>query len=200
MTSTADHTPVLNSRRRFVQLLGGGIVLAAAGGAASGCSTALPGAAVQPWQNPGAQTDLRRFMLAHALLAPNPHNRQPWIADLRDPARIHLVCDGERLLPETDPFGRQILIGCGAFIELAVIAAAQRGVAVSVAAFPNGAPGATDLPHGTRVATLTLGAPGSAAVDPLFAQIVRRHSAKSAYANSRPLPAALPAAWVITAK
>ncbi|NDB21363.1 MAG: hypothetical protein EB020_10875, partial [Proteobacteria bacterium] len=27
---------------------------------------------------------------------------------------IHLICDGERLLPETDPFGRQILIGCGA--------------------------------------------------------------------------------------
>lgn len=31
-------------------------------------------------------------------------------------------CAGSAL-PETDPFGRQILIGCGAFIELAVIAA-----------------------------------------------------------------------------
>ena len=41
------------------------------------------------------QTDARRFTLAHALLAPNPHNRQPWIADLREPGRLHLVCDGE---------------------------------------------------------------------------------------------------------
>ena len=139
-------------------------------------------------------------MLAHALLAPNPHNRQPWIADLREPGRIHLVCDGQRLLPETDPFGRQIVLGCGAFIELAVIAAAQRGYAVVVDAFPGGAPAADQLPGSTRVATLTLGAPGSAAADPLFAQIVRRHTNKTAYANDRPLPAALPAAWADTAR
>lgn len=199
MNLSYQNDPVPGSRRHFIKLLGGGVVMAAAAGATSGCSTTLPDAAVQPWQNPGAEADPRRFMLAHALLAPNPHNRQPWIADLSEPTRIHLVCDGERLLPETDPFGRQILIGCGAFVELAVMAAAQRGFAVSVSAFPNGAPGATELPRGTRVATLTLGAPGSAAADPLFAQIVRRHSQKTAYANDRPLPAALPAAWVNTA-
>ena len=187
------------SRRRFIRLCGGGLVLAAAG-TSSGCSTAMPGAAIQAWQSAASEADPRRFMLAHALLAPNPHNRQPWIADLSEPGRIHLICDRDRLLPETDPFGRQILVGCGAFIELAVIAAAQRGHAVSVAAFPNGAPGATELPGGTRVATLTLGAAGSAAADPLFAQIVRRHTQKTAYANSRPLPAALPAAWAGTAR
>ena len=199
MNAASRPEPVPATRRQFIRLLGGGAVLAA-GGAVAGCSTTLPDAALQPWRNPAAESDPRRFMLAHALLAPNPHNRQPWIADLREPSRIHLVCDGQRLLPETDPFGRQIVLGCGAFIELAVIAAAQRGYAVVVDAFPGGAPAADQLPGGTRVATLTLGAPGSAAADPLFAQIVRRHTNKTTYANDRPLPAALPAAWADTAR
>jgi hypothetical protein len=197
MNSRAHPTPT--SRRRFIRLLGGGTVLAA-GGALSACSTALPDAAVQPWQNPDAESDTRRFMLAHALLAPNPHNRQPWIADLTEPGCIHLVCDGTRLLPETDPFGRQILVGCGAFVELAAIAAAQRGQAVSVVPFPRGAPAPNELPREIRVATITLGAPGSAAADPLFGQIVRRHTNKTAYSNDRQLPVALTAAWADTAR
>jgi hypothetical protein len=138
-------------------------------------------------------------MLAHALLAPNPHNRQPWIADLRDAGRIHLMCDGERLLPETDPYGRQILIGCGAFVELAVIAAAQRGVSVKVDLFPDGTPADQALPKGSRVATLVLSESGSAPADTLFAQIVRRHTRKAAYANDRALPEALVRGWGETA-
>ena len=188
------------ARRQFIQLAGGGAILAAAGGLA-GCSSAMPEAAVQAWRDPGtAQADVRRFMLAHALLAPNPHNRQPWIADLRESGKIHLLCDGERLLPETDPFGRQILIGCGAFLELAVIAAAQRGLSVQVDLFPDGAPAANALPAGTRVATLTLGAAGSAQPDALFAQIPRRHTRKTAYDNLRALPDTLAAAWTATAQ
>ena len=187
-----------SGRRSFIRLVGGGAVLAATGTLA-GCSGELPEAAVQPWRFPDRETDTRRFMLAHALLAPNPHNRQPWIADLREAGRIHLTCDGERLLPETDPFGRQILIGCGAFIELAVIAAAQRGVLVKVELFPGGAPADQALPTGSRVATLVLGDPGSAPADPLFAQIVRRHTRKTAYASDRALPETLMRSWVETA-
>jgi hypothetical protein len=199
------HTTLMNEgvavqpRRSFIRLLGGGVVLAA-GGASVGYASSLPEAAIQPWRAPEAQTDTRRFMLAHALLAPNPHNRQPWIADLREPGLIHLICDGERLLPETDPFGRQILIGCGAFIELAVIAAAQRGIAVEVRLLPDGAPAANALPQGTRVATLALGAAGSASADPLYPQIVRRHTHKGAYDSARALPEGLAAAWQTTAR
>ena len=186
------------SRRSFIGLAGGGAVLAACVPLA-GCSSDLPEAAVQPWRSPQRETDTRRFMLAHALLAPNPHNLQPWIADLREGGRIHLICDGQRLLPQTDPFGRQILIGCGAFIELAVIAAAQRGVSVKVDLFPDGAPAEQALPKDSRVATLVLGEPGSAPADPLFAQIVRRHTRKSAYANDRALPQTLVGNWAETA-
>ncbi len=185
-------------RRSFIRLVGGGAVLAATGSLA-GCSDELPEAAVQPWRSPDRETDTRRFMLAHALLAPNPHNRQPWIADLREAGRIHLICDGERLLPETDPFGRQILIGCGAFLELAVIAAAQRGVSVKVELFPAGAPADRELPKASRVATLVLGESGSVSADLLYAQIVRRHTRKSAYASDRTLPESLVRGWVETA-
>ena len=186
-------------RRAFLRLIGGGVVTSAGLGTA-GCASGPPDVAVQPWFAAAAETELRRFMLAHALLAPNPHNFQSWIADLREPGRIHLLCDGERLLPETDPFGRQILIGCGAFVELAVIAASERGHAVTVTLFPQGAPAARSLPAGTVVATLTPGPSGSAPRDPLFAAIPRRHTAKTAYAEGRSLPEALTAAWVETAR
>lgn len=195
MDSGASATP---SRRSFICLVGGGAVLAATA-PLSGCSSELPDAAIQPWRSPDRETDLRRFMLAHALLAPNPHNLQPWIADLREAGRIHLNCAAERVLPETDPFGRQILVGFGAFIELAVIAAAQRGVAVKVELFPAGAPADRELPKGSRVATLVLGEQGSAPADPLFVQIVRRHTRKTAYANDRPLPEGLVRSWAETA-
>jgi hypothetical protein len=189
---------VIPRRRSFIRLVGGGAVLAATG-TLTGCSGELPEAAVQPWRSPDHETDTQRFILAHALLAPNPHNRQPWIADLREAGRIHLTCDGERLLPETDPFGRQILIGCGAFLELAVIAAAQRGVSLKVELFPGGVPADQALPKGSRVTTLVLGEPGSAPADPLFAQIVRRHTRKTAYASDRALPEALVRSWGETA-
>ncbi len=187
-------TQAATGRRSFIRLVGGGALLAATG-TLVGCSGDLPDAAVAPWRSADRETDTRRFMLAHALLAPNPHNRQPWIADLREAGRIHLICDGDRLLPETDPFGRQILIGCGAFLELAVIAAAHRGIAVKLELFPDGAPADQALPRGIRVATLVLGDPGSAPADPLFAQIVRRHTRKTAYVNGRALPEALERSW-----
>lgn len=181
------------SRRRFIRLVGGGTVVAAL--PLAGCASGLPSEATAAWRSAAGETDLRRFMLAHALLAPNPHNRQPWIADLSRPGQITLLCDGERMLPETDPYGRQILIGCGAFIELAVVAANERGVRVDVERFPAGEPPADALPGRTPVATLRLGPAGSAAPDPLFAQIPRRHTAKSAYADGRVLPGTLLASW-----
>lgn len=181
-----NQTPPNPTRRAAIALMGGGFVLASTG--LAGCSGAYPSAAVQPWQSAPAEEDPRRFMLAHALLAPNPHNRQPWLADLRREGEISLTCDKDRLLPETDPFGRQILIGCGAFIELAVIAAAERGFRVLVQLFPDGEPGAQELPGGRVVARLTLATDSTIARDPLFPQISRRRTNKGAYDESQPIP------------
>ena len=175
------------SRRRFIALAGGGVVLAAA--PLAGWAASYPAAAVQAWQPASEHTEIRRWMLAHGLLAPNPHNRQPWVADLRREGEVTLVCDGERLLPETDPFGRQILIGCGAFIELAVIAAAERGYRVRVEPFPAGEPGPRELPGNRAVARLMVERDTTLAKDTLFAQIRRRHTNKSAFDNTRMVPA-----------
>ncbi len=178
----------MNSRRSFIRLVGGGVVMAGAAASLQGCaSSSYPAVAVQPWQPADLKLEIRRWMLAHALLAPNPHNRQPWIADLKRDGEISLICDGERLLPETDPFGRQILVGCGAFIELAVLAAAERGYSVSVDTFPAGEPALTQLPKGAIVAKLTIKQDASVKPDPLFAFILKRHTNKAAYDMQRPL-------------
>jgi hypothetical protein len=178
----------MNSRRSFIRLVGGGVVMAGAAASLQGCaSSSYPAIAVQPWQPADPKLEIRRWMLAHALLAPNPHNRQPWIADLKRDGEITLICDGERLLPETDPFGRQILVGCGAFIELAVLAAAERGYSVAVDTFPAGEPALTQLPKGAIVAKLTIKQDASVKPDPLFAFILKRHTNKAAYDMQRPL-------------
>ncbi len=194
MSENSNHNP---GRRRAIGLIGGGVVLAST--CLAGCSTDYPAASVRPWYAPAEHTDVRRFMLAHALLAPNPHNRQPWLADLRRNDEITLVCDKGRLLPQTDPFGRQILIGCGAFIELAVIAAAERGYRVRVEEFPDGEPASQDLPGGSVVARLVLSIDASIKSDPLFAQIRRRRTNKNTYDNARQLPASLWSQFALTA-
>lgn len=173
-------------RRNFVRLMGGGLVAAAGGAtlAAWSLSPEFPAAAVEIWNGPGAETDVRRRAIAYAVTAPNPHNRQPWLLDLRQPDGITLYCDRERLLPETDPFGRQILIGHGAFIELLVMALAQQGVRADVALWPEGevAPELKDWQR-KPVARLDL-APGGQP-DPLFAQVLLRHTPKTRFDIAR---------------
>jgi hypothetical protein len=175
----------MNTRRQFITLVGGGVVFAASSNVTAGV---YPDRAVEAWQPIAPTAQIRQWMLAHALLAPNPHNRQPWIADLSRENEITLLCDGERLLPETDPFGRQILIGCGAFLELAILAAAQRGYAVELALFPEGEPVSTALPKGAVFAQLKVTKNSAVKPDPLFAFIRSRHTNKGAYDANKKLP------------
>jgi hypothetical protein len=39
------------------------------------------------------KSDIRRQLLSYAILAPNPHNMQPWLVDLRRPGHIILYCE-----------------------------------------------------------------------------------------------------------
>lgn len=176
-------------RRKFIRLVGGG-ALAAATVTMSGCaqSGAYPAQAVEAWQGPQALTDPRQIALAYAITAPNPHNLQPWLVDLREQGVITVYTDRERVLPETDPFGRQILIGHGAFLELLVIALAEQGLQSDVSLWPQGEL-APDLKDWDRkpIARVVL-KPGAKA-DPLFAQILKRHTVKSDFDTARPVAA-----------
>lgn len=134
-----------------------------------------------------AHPDPRLRALAWAVLAPNPHNRQPWIAELPTtaPDTVLLRCDLDRRLPVTDPFDRQITIGLGAFAELFRMAAAAEGLGMELVPFPEGEP--QPRLDGRPVARLRL-TPGGVA-DPLFAQAAARRSAKRPYDMARPVPA-----------
>ncbi len=173
------------TRRKFIAILGGGVVLAAAG-AGAWVATRDPAKARIPWETAGrGETDPRRRAMSYAVLAPNPHNRQPWIADLSIADEITLSCDRERRLPQTDPFDRQITIGLGCFVELLAQAAAQDGYRADVALFPDGEPQPRldDRP----VAQIRFIKDGATVADPLFAHVLERRSNKEAYDISRPV-------------
>ncbi len=178
-------------RRRFIRVLGGGVILAAGSAGLAGCSPAMPEEAIAAWRGPGDEPDPRRWALAHAILAPHSHNLQSWLVDLRQPGEILLRCDLDRLLPETDPFGRQILMSHGTFIELLDLAARERGQRIEVTLFPEGEPGPDRL-DARPIAHIRLLPDAGVERDPLFAQVLRRRTNRSAYDTARPVPAA---AW-----
>lgn len=174
--------------RRLFLLSTGAAGLVAATGATAFALTRTPTAALLPWSEAGAsRADPRRFVIEHAILAPNPHNRQPWIVELTGPATMTLYCDLDRRLPQTDPFDRQIVIGLACFCELASIAATAIGHRLDVAPFPEGEP----RPRLDRrpVAHLTLVPDTAARPDPLFDQVLARRSTKRPYDMARPVPA-----------
>lgn len=175
-------------RRSFIRLAGGGVVFAAGATVLGGCSSEMPAAAIAPWAGPGAEPELRRWILAHALLAPHSHNLQSWVADLRSPGEILLGCDPKRLLPQTDPNGRQIMMSHGTFLELLDLAARERGHRAEITLFPEGAYGPDKID--TRpVARVRLVPDDAVQRDPLFAQIRQRRTNRSVYELQRPVPA-----------
>ncbi|MEL7117096.1 MAG: twin-arginine translocation pathway signal protein, partial [Pseudomonadota bacterium] len=125
------------NRRAFLRLTGGGVILAAAG-ATTFASTRTPTDALAPWAEAGGYADPRMRALSHAILAPNPHNRQPWKVALIGDDQAVLYFDTDRQLPFTDPFDRQLTIGLGCFLELMRMAAAADGYQADVALFPEG--------------------------------------------------------------
>ena len=171
------------SRRGFIRVVGGGTVVAAAGiGAGAVVShDPMPAEAVAPWRGPdAAEADVRRRALSYAILAPNPHNMQSWMVDLGLADVVTLYVDPDRLLPETDPYARQIMIGHGTFLELLDMAAAEVGYRTETVLFPEG-----PFPEGgiseKPVARIRFMADAGAAADPLFAQVLKRRSTKEPY-------------------
>ena len=175
------------NRRNFIRLAGGGTIAAATAGTLVACGAVgshYPAEAVEAWKGPVGETDLRRRAVAYAITAPNSHNLQPWLVDLRESGVITLRTDPARVLPQTDPWGRQILIGHGAFLELLVMALAQQGLASEVLLWPQGEmPAALKDWDDRPVARITLKPGGQP--DPLFAQVLLRRTPKTDFDTTR---------------
>ena len=174
-------------RRNFIRLTAGGGIGAVAGSTA-GCSQQMPMGAIAAWNGPGPETDIRRWMLGYAILAPHSHNLQSWLVDLHNPDEILLRCDLTRLLPEVDPTSRQIMMSHGTFLELLDIAARERGLRAEIELFPQGPFGPSTLDP-RPVARVRLWADPTVRKDPLFAQILQRRTNRSAYDLGRAVPA-----------
>ena len=176
-------------RRTWMRLVGGGFIVTAIGSLGIAGSSNYPGEVLKLWNGPSGASDLRRWALSFAMLAPSPHNQQPWIADLREANAITLFVDRSRLLPMTDPQFRQIMIAQGAFIETLVTALQQRGAHPIVNLFPQGEFGRHDLDD--RPLALLRWSPSlnTPAHDPLFPQILRRRTSKVAYDTTHPVSA-----------
>jgi hypothetical protein len=173
------------SRRKTLALIGGGVIVAATAGIAFEVTRPLQ-AALAPWERAGQYDDPIMRALSWAILAPNSHNLQPWKVDLSNPVQAVLYPDLDRLLPETDPFNRQITISLGCFLEMLRMAALQDGLAVEVDLFPEG-----EDPAGLdeRPAAICRFVPTTEAPDPLFAHAAVRRSNKEPYDMTRPVPA-----------
>jgi len=168
------------SRRKALSIIGGGTILAATAGGTLFATTRTPTKALAPWEAAGGYSEPRRRALSYAILAPNPHNRQPWQVDLNTDNAVTLYRDRTRDLPHTDPHARQLTIGLGCFLELMTIAASQTGHQVDLDLYPEGEDG--PVAH----ARFTQGA----APDPLFAHVMARRSCKEPF-EDKAVPAAM---------
>ena len=173
------------NKRQFLRISGGGLIAAATLSSLPGCSSDLPPEAIAAWRPPAADMDIRRWAISHALLAPHAHNLQSWLVDLDTPDTIVLRLDLRRLLPETDPWSRQLVISQGTFLELLQIAANERGYRADISMFPQGEFDAK-TPDSRPTALIRLGKDDGVKADPLFAHIFNRHTHRGVYENRIP--------------
>ena len=176
--------------RRAVLLVGGAAIVVAGAGWAL---TREPTKAREPWRRAGESLgDPRLDALAYAILAPNPHNMQPWMVRLDGEDALTIFCNLERLLPETDPPNRQITIGFGCFLELMRQAAAEKGLRAEIVYFPEGEPQPTL--DARPIASVRFTADASVARDPFFGGVLARRTNRTPFDTKRvPNEAALAA-------
>ena len=164
----------------------GGAVVAFAGVEAS-CNKQNSDLAHEAWEPEkliDTYKDFRLRILAYAMLAPSPHNKQPWKIKLIDDDKMLLYVDSERLLPMTDPFYRQIYIGQGTFIEILSMASKASGYQPTFQWFPNGEDSEKNTGQSPVAAISFLKM--NIDKDPLFDYITKRVTNRMAYNERTP--------------
>ncbi len=165
-----------HTTRRRILLTGAGAVVILGGGWGL---TRDPKQARAPWRQASQGFgDPRLDVLAYAILAPNPHNMQPWRIRLDGDDRFTVFCDLTRTLPHTDPPNRQITIGFGCFLELVRQAAAEKGYRAEIEYFPEGEP--FPLLDQRPIAHVKL-VEDAPAREPLFSEVLSRRTNRLAF-------------------
>lgn len=176
-------------KRRMLLKTGAAAITVIAGTGVVWGTSRTPTKALAPWRDAGQRfSDIRLSCLAYAILAPSPHNRQPWKVTLTGDKGIELYCDLDRRLPATDPFDRQTTIGLGGFLELLRMAAANMGYSAVITAFPEGQPSNRSVLDHRRIASITL-EKTAVEKDPLFDQVLNRRSTKETFLVERDVSA-----------
>lgn len=91
--------------------------------------------------------DVRRFrhrypgfagLHALRISTPSAHNTQPWRTKLVSGTEARIYFDPHRLLPATDPPGRQLCLSHGTLLEMMAIAASHLGYRARIEFLPEG--------------------------------------------------------------
>lgn len=118
----------------------------------------------------GFVSDRLEYLLRYAILAPSPHNTQPWLFRILT-NDVEVYVDPRRGLKVTDPHGREMFMACGAALLNLRIAGEYFGQKCSVTVFPE-----ADKP--TLVARMTVHSGGEATSEDvvLFHAITERRT------------------------
>ncbi len=131
-------------------------------------------------------------LIGAAVLAPSPHNSQPWIFRVRGRC-IGVIADRTRALPANDPDDRELTLSCGCALFNLRVAAAHAGLGTQV----HGASGACDPDCLARLEILPDAAP-DATLAALHDAMAERRTYRKTF-SARPVAAAVLDALVAAA-
>ena len=81
-------------------------------------------------------TETAQRTIAEAIWSPSVHNTQPWLFSA-DGQRIRVYADISRLLAVADPYGREMMISCGAAVFTIRLALRSLGLLGTVSTLPD---------------------------------------------------------------
>jgi nitroreductase len=128
----------------------------------------------------GCSNSVLRAALEVAVRAPSLHNSQPWLWRVGEQV-AQLYLDQARRLPASDPYGRELVISCGAALHHLVVALASRGYACRVKRLPDPADSA-------YLARVELAAQPGPPADTDLAEAIARRRTERRRLTSWPVP------------